>query len=66
MLAMAVADFYAVQESGVVRVRVEGSHYYIVGEHQIGSGTAYTREEIEQAAMATVLEVEYVTGPTGK
>jgi len=61
MLEMAIADFYAVQEAGVVRVRVEGDNYYIIGEHQIGSGTAYTKEEIEWAAITTIFDVEYVT-----
>lgn len=61
MLEMAIADFYTVQEAGVVRVRVEGDNYYIIGEHQIGSGTAYTKEEIEWAAITTIFDVEYVT-----
>jgi len=60
MLEMAIADFYAVQETGLVRVRVEGDDYYIIGDHQIGSGTAFTKEEIEQAAITTVFDVEYV------
>jgi len=34
--------------------------YYIIGEHQIGSGTAYTKEEIKWAAITTVFDVEYV------
>jgi len=60
MLEMAVADFYAVQEAGLVRVRVDGDDYYIIGDRQIGSGTAYTKEEIEWAAITTIFDVEYV------
>jgi len=62
MLEMAVADFYAVQEAGLVRVRVEGNDYFIIGDHQIGSGTAYTKEEIEWAAITTIFDVEYIEG----
>jgi len=53
--------FYAVQQAGLGRVRAEGDDYYIIGDHQIGSGTAFTKEEIEQAAITTVFDVEYVT-----
>ncbi len=60
MLQMAIADFYNAQQAGLVRVLIEGDTYYIVGDNLIGSGTAYTREEIEQAAMATVFDVEYL------
>jgi len=60
MLEMAIADFYAVNEAGVVKVKVVGDDYYIIGENQIGSGTAYTREEIEWAAITTVFDVEYI------
>jgi len=60
MLEMAIADFYAVNEAGLVKVRVIGDDYYIIGEHQIGSGTAYTKEEIEWAAITTVFDIEYV------
>jgi len=60
MLVMAIADFYAVNEAGLVRVKIVGDDYYIVGEHQIGAGTAYAREEIEWAAMTTTFDVEYV------
>jgi len=60
MLEMAIADFYAVNEAGLVKVRVVGDDYYIVGDHQIGSGTAYAREDIEWAAMTTTFDVEYV------
>jgi len=61
MLEMAIADFYAVQEAGLVRVRVDGDDHYIIGDLQIGSGTAYTKEEIEWAAITTIFDVEYVT-----
>jgi len=61
MLELVIADFYAVQEAGLVRVRVDGDDYYIIGNHQIGSGTAYTKEEIEWAAITTVFDIEYVT-----
>jgi len=60
MLEMAIADFYAVNEAGQVRVKVVGDDYYITGEDQIGSGTAYSREEIEYAAITTVFDVEYI------
>ena len=60
MLEMAIADFYAANEAGLVRVKVVGDDYYIIGEDQIGRGTAYTREEIEWAAITTVFDVEYV------
>jgi len=60
MLAMAIADFYAVNEAGLVKVRVVGDDYYIVGDHQIGAGTAYDKEEIEWAAITTTFDVEYV------
>jgi len=60
MLEMAIADFYAVNEAGLVRVKVVGDDYFIIGDDQIGSGTAYTREEIEWAAITTVFDVEYV------
>jgi len=60
MLEMAIADFYAVNEAGVVKAKVVGDDYYIIGENQIGSGTAYTREEIEWAAITTVFDVEYI------
>ena len=60
MLEMAIADFYAVNEAGLVRVKVVGDDYYIIGDNQIGSGTAYTREEIEWAAITTVFDVESV------
>jgi len=60
MLEMAIADFYAVNEAGLVKIRVVGDDYYIIGDHQIGSGTAYTKEEIEWAAITTVFDVEYV------
>jgi len=61
MLEMAIADFYAVQEAGLVKVRIEGDDYFIVGDHQIGSGTAFTKEEIEWAAITTIFDVEYMT-----
>jgi len=51
MLEMAIADFYAVNEAGLVRVKVVGDDYYIIGDHQIGSATAYAKEEIEWAAI---------------
>jgi len=60
MLEMAIADFYAVNEAGLVRVKVVGDDYYIIGEHQMGAGTAYSKEEIEWAAITTVFDVEYV------
>jgi len=37
MLEMAIADFYAVNEASLVKVRVVGDDYYIIGEHQIGN-----------------------------
>jgi len=46
--------------SGVGQGVGEGDTYCIVGDNLICSGTAYTREEIEQAAMATVFDVEYL------
>jgi len=60
MLEMAIADFYAVNEAGLVRVKVVGDDYYIIGDHQIGSGRAYAKEEIEWAAITTTFDVEYV------
>jgi len=42
-------------EAGLVRVKVVGDDYYI-----IGNGTAYTREEIEWAAITTVFDAEYL------
>jgi hypothetical protein len=60
MLEMAIADFYAVNEGGLVKVQVVDDNYYIIGNHQIGSGTAYTREEIEWAAITTAFDVEYI------
>jgi len=60
MLQMAIVDFYNAQEAGLVRVLVQGDKYYVLGETLIGDGTAYTGEEIEQAAMATVFDVEYL------
>jgi len=62
MLEMAIADFYNAQEAGLVKVLVTGDHYYILGDVLIGEGTAYTREEIEWAAITTVLDVEYIQG----
>jgi len=60
MLELAIADFYAVQEAGLVKVQVEGDDYYIIGEDQIGSGTAFSKEEIEWAAITTIFDVEYI------
>ncbi len=60
MLEMAIADFYAANEAGQVKVRVTGDDYFIIGEDQIGTGTAYDKEEIEWAAITTNFDVEYV------
>ena len=57
---MAIADFYAVNEAGLVSVKVVGDDYYIIGDHQIGSGTAHTREEIEWAAITTKSKYETI------
>jgi len=62
MLEMAIADFYNAQEAGLVKVLVEDDNYYIIGDVLIGEGTAYTREEIEWAAITTVFDVEYIQG----
>ncbi|MFQ5356590.1 MAG: hypothetical protein ACE5DY_08945 [Mariprofundaceae bacterium] len=62
MLEMAVADFYNAQKAGRVQVLVKGDDYYIISDVLIGEGTAYTREEIEWAAMTTVFDVEYIQG----
>jgi len=62
MLQIAIADFYTQQEAGLVRVLVRGDEYYVVGTDQIGAGTAYTREEIEWAAITTVFDIEYIQG----
>lgn len=61
MLEMAIADFYNAQRAGVVRVRVVGDDYFIVGDTLIGEGVAYDRNTIEQAAMSTCFDVEYVS-----
>jgi len=60
MLEMVIADFYAVNEAGLVRVKVVGDNYYIIGTDQIGAGTAYDKEEIEWAAITTTFDVKYV------
>jgi len=60
MLELAIADFYAVNEAGLVKVRVVGDDYYIVGDLQIGSGTAYDKYVIEWAAITTTFDVEYI------
>jgi len=60
MLEMAIADFYTVNEAGLVRVKVVGDDYYIIGEYQVGAETAYDKDEIEWAALTTVFDVEYV------
>ena len=60
MLEMAIADFYQAQQGGRVTVRVVGDACYIEGA-LVGAGFAYSREVIEQAAMATCLDVEYLT-----
>ena len=52
--------FYAGNETGLVRVKVVGDDYSIIGEHQIGAGTAYGKERIKWAAITTVFDVEYV------
>ncbi len=62
MLEMAIADFHNAQEAGLVRILVKDEDYYILGSVQIGEGTAYTREEIEWAAMTTIFDVEYIQG----
>jgi len=41
MLEMAFVDFYAGNKAGLVRVKEVGDDYYIIGEHQMGAGTAY-------------------------
>jgi len=58
MLEMAIADFYAVNEGGLVRVKVVGDACHIIDDDQIGAGTAYTKEEIEWAAITTAFDVE--------
>jgi len=60
MLEMASAGFYAVNEAGLVKDRVVADDYYIIGDHQIGNGTDYSREEIEWVAITTSFDVEYV------
>lgn len=60
MLEMAIADFYNAQQGGRVTIRLVGDDCYIEGA-VIGEGFAYSREIIELAAMATCLDVEYLT-----
>jgi len=62
MLEMAIADFYNAQEAGLVKVLVKGDEYFIIGDDLIGEGTAYDCDEIEWAAITTVLDVEYIQG----
>ena len=61
MLEAVIADFYAAQQGGRVQVRVgRDGNCFVIGEGLPCQGTAYTREEIEWAAIATCLDVEYV------
>jgi len=53
-LEMAIADFYAVHELGTIKVLIKSDQEcYILGEHHVGKGFAYDREEIEYASIAT-------------
>ncbi len=60
MLEQLIADFYAANDCGLVRVVVRDGMCYIAGDHPELSGTAYDKDEIELAAMATVLDVAYI------
>ncbi|MDX8409794.1 MAG: hypothetical protein R8J85_04120 [Mariprofundales bacterium] len=61
-LEMAIADFYAVHELGIVKVLVKSdSECYILGEDHIGKGYAYDREELEYAAITTsIFDIEWI------
>ncbi len=60
MLEMAIADFYAVNEAGLVKVLEKDGKYFILGDPLVISGTAYDKDEIEWAAITTVMDVQYV------
>ncbi|RMH50798.1 MAG: hypothetical protein D6682_06180 [Zetaproteobacteria bacterium] len=62
---MAIADMFAANEAGKVRVLVKSDREcYILGADNIGQGFAYDREEIEAAAIiASVFEIEWVEEP---
>jgi len=59
---MAIADMYAVNEAGIVRVLVKSdSECYILGEDHVGKGYAYDRDDLEYAAItASVFDIEWI------
>jgi len=65
-LEMAIADFYAAHELGTIRVLVKSAgECYILGDHHIGQGYAYDREELEYASIATsIFDIEWIEDAT--